>query len=206
MEKLVFKVIDKEEDLKMFLGKFFNYTNVNLPLNYAQGAKVIGVYIEEVMVAGYMLVTTPNFRSLLFVPDKQKKSKSFFRNDPYEMMEVNGLWIGSQIKEPRLQYRIWMQIIKDIFLSKKKYLLLMGNSKNRNVEYLHSLTNPEILYMGSPALLPGDESFNTIRVAYTTRWKLVSNLPKYWLEYRSRERRKVQSPKSKTLTHSSTMA
>ena len=67
MEKLVFKVIDKEEDLKMFLGKFFNYTNVNLPLNYAQGAKVIGVYIEEVMVAGYMLVTTPNFRSLLFV-------------------------------------------------------------------------------------------------------------------------------------------
>ncbi len=53
--------------------------------------------------------------------------------------------------------------------------------------------------------MPGDESFSSIRVAFTTRWKVVSNLPKYWLEYKSRERRSKRSIKTKVLSPTSTL-
>ena len=87
-------------------------------------------------------------------------------------------------------------------MAKKKYLLLMSNMKNRNIEYLHSLTNPEILYQGSPKLMAGDNSHEMIRVAYTTRTRALLNFPKYWVELRNREQRAQVFDDQRKLTRS----
>ena len=149
-----------------------------------------------------MLVSKPQFRSLLFVPDSIKSSSKFFKNDTYEMLEVNGVWLSPAIKTPKMQYKFWMKLLLDIFLTKKKYLLLMSNLKNKNIGYLHSLANPEILYEGSPNLMAGEKSHEMIRVGYTTRWRAVLNLPKYWLELKSRERRARNFAKQRQFSRS----
>ncbi|PCJ21853.1 MAG: hypothetical protein COA96_15130 [SAR86 cluster bacterium] len=189
MEKIEYKTLTKLQDIKVFLAKILNYTGVELPMAYAESSKIVGIFSQDKMIAGYMLVTKPSFRSLLFIPDRAKKSQKFFKIDQYEMMEVNGLWIGASVKSPKLQFDIWLHLIFDIFQSKKKYLLLMSNSHNKNIEHLHSLTNPQLLYEGAPNLVNGSNSYSNIRVAYTTRWKLVLNLYKYWQELRRRQRR-----------------
>lgn len=66
----------------------------------------------------------------------------------------------------------------------------MSSSKNKNIEYLHSLTNPETLYEGSPDLMVGDKSHSNIRLAFTTRWNCFLCIPKYWVVVsKSRQRR-----------------
>lgn len=136
-----------------------------------------------------MLVTKPGFRSLLFVPDAIKKQHNFFSNDEYEMMEVNGLWIGPAIKTAQQQFMVWKNLMGDVFFSKKKYILLMSDSRNKNIEYIHGLTNPNRLYEGAPLLMAGEQSHKRIRVSYTTRWRVLLNIPRYWFEYRRREQR-----------------
>lgn len=189
MEKMKFKKIEDETEIDRFIDKIQNFTNVRLPKSYVDGSKIVGAFLHGTLVGGYIIVTKPQFRSLSFVPDSIKNSNPFFKIDTYEMMEVNGVWIGPAIKTPKMQFHFWMKLLIDIFLAKKKYLLLMSNLKNKNIEYIHNLSNPVILYEGSPNLMAGENSHESIRVGYTTRMKSIMNFPKYWMEMKDRERR-----------------
>ena len=189
MEKLEFKVITEESETEKFLQKVENYTGVRLPALYAARAKIVGIYARGQLSAGYMIVTKPMYRSLMFVPDKIRAQHPFFSNDCYEMMEVNGLWIGPAIKTPKAQFQIWLTLIKDIFLSKKKYLLLLSDSRNQTISHIHQLTNPTHLYEGNPEIRPGERTHKSVRISYTTRWNLLFNLPRYFAEYKSRQQR-----------------
>ena len=199
MDKMIFRTIVSKEETDSFLDKVENYSGVRLPHNYAKNGKIIGVFLHNKLVAGYMLVTNSSFRSLLFVPDEQKKSHDFFSKDKFEMMEINGLWIGPAIKTPAMQFKIWLKLILDIFLARKNYLLLMSNVRNKNIEYLHSFVDPETLYVGSPNLMPGENSHAKIRVAYTTRWKVILSIPKSILELKRRKQRAIRAEKQREL-------
>ncbi len=194
MEKLVFKRITAENEIDLFLDRFENYVGVRLPFNYAKNSTIVGVFLHDKLVGGYMIVTKPGFRSLMFVPDSIKKSDKFFQQDQYEMMEINGLWISQTIKSTKQQFSVWMRIMKDIFLAKKRFIILMGDARNKNIEHIHSLTSPTKIYEGTPSLMVGFESHSKIRVSYTTRWNILKGIHKYWREYKSRESRE----KSKT--------
>lgn len=200
MQKMIFRTIKNKEETGQFIDKVENYTGVRLPLDYVENSKIVGVFLQDRLSAGYMIVTKPSFRSLLFVPDSVKKSNKFFDKDHFEMMEVNGLWIGPSIKKPQMQFRVWLNLAKDIIFARKKYLLLMSNSKNKNIEYLHSLTQPEVLYEGSPNLMVGDMSHSNIRVAFTTRWNCFLCIPKYWMVVsKNRQRRARIAAKQRNL-------
>jgi hypothetical protein len=189
MENLAFRTIKTDKEIDRYLERFENYVGVKLPLNYAKNSEIVGVFLHEQLVGGYMLVTKPDFRSLLFVPDSIKRQNSFFAIDEFEMMEVNGLWISPALKTARLQFSVWIKLMKDVFFSRKKYILLMSDSRNKNIEYIHGLTNPQKLYEGAPLLMAGEKSHQSIRVSFTTRWSILVNLPKYWIEYRKRAQR-----------------
>lgn len=189
MEKLDFRTISAVEELNLIVNKIEHYSGVRLPIDYVQRSRVVGVFLHNKLVAGYMLVTSPDFRSLLFVPDVVKKSEQFFANDSFEMMEVNGLWISPSLKTPTLQVRVWANLIKDIFLARKKYVLLMRHSKNRNMEKLTNMANPKIIFSGRPQLLGNDNTHESIEVSFTTRWSIVLNSHKYVRELIRRQRK-----------------
>ena len=127
MKAIEFRAITCDNQIQSYIDKVESHTGVRLPFAYAKKSRIVGVFAQNQLVAGYMLVTVPEFRSLMFVPDKVKRSNEFFNEDSYQMMEVNGLWIGPALKTPNLQFRVWMHLLKDILLSKKKYLLLMSD-------------------------------------------------------------------------------
>lgn len=199
MEKLTFNEIQSKCEIDNFLGKVENYNGVRLPEDYANNSKIIGAYKSGKLVAGYMLVTQPGFRSLLFVPDKVKSRHSFFKNDQFEMMEVNGLWIGPALKKPSEQMRVWMQLIKDIFVCRKNFVLLMRDARNKNMERFMGMAHPIEIYEGEPWQMAGERTHSKIQVGYTTRWKIILNSHKYLAELFDRQRRATAYSKSREL-------
>lgn len=137
----------------------------------------------------YLLVTEPEFRSISFIPDEIKKTNPFFNEDQYNMVEINGLWISPSLKTPMLQVSVWGHLIKDIFLCKKKHVLLMRNSKTKSMERFLNMVNPEILYEGEPNQMSGQKTHQMIEVSHSTRWSIILNTPKYIQEFYQRKRR-----------------
>ena len=137
----------------------------------------------------YMLVTEPEFRSISFIPDEIKKTNPFFNEDQYNMVEINGLWISPSLKTPMLQVSVWGHLIKDIFLCKKKHVLLMRNSKTKSMERFLNMVNPEILYEGEPNQMSGQKTHQMIEISHSTRWSIILNTPKYIQEFYQRKRR-----------------
>lgn len=189
MDAIKFKTLTTESEIEKYISKFEGFVGVRLPYDYTMRSRIIGVFKGDEMVGGYMLVTKPEFRSLMFVPDSVKRHHEFFKNDQFEMMEVNGVWISVSLKSAIDYFRIWIHMMWDVFMTKKNFVLLMADLRNGNVKNIHSLTNPELLYEGPPMLMAGGKSHSTIRVSYTTRWQMVLNIPRYWMEYKNREKR-----------------
>jgi len=202
METIKFKTLSKESEIDMYLSKFEGFVGVRLPYDYSMRSTIVGAFKGDDMIGGYMLVTKPQFRSLMFVPDQVKQEGKFFKNDQYEMMEVNGVWISAAVKSASDQYRFWMKMLADVFMARKKYILLMADLRNANVRNIHSMTNPELLYEGPPMLMAGAQSHSTIRVSYTTRWQMILNMPRYFMEYRNRERRSSKRLKEREYSRS----
>ncbi|MCB1664288.1 MAG: hypothetical protein KDI28_00795 [Pseudomonadales bacterium] len=197
MEALKFKTLTQESEIETYLEKFEGFVGVKLPYDYSMRSRIVSVYKGDTMVGGYMLVTKPTFRSLMFVPDSVKSSHPFFQNDQYEMMEVNGVWISASVKSALEQYRIWTHMMWDVFTARKKYILLMADLRNTNIRNIHNMTNPETLYEGAPMLMAGTTSHDKIRVSVTTRWQMLMNMPKYYLAYRDRVRRSSKRAKGR---------
>lgn len=189
MEAIKFKTLTNDQDIDMFLSRFESYVGVKLPYDYAQRSTFVAGFKGDEMVGGYMLVTKPEFRSLMFVPDAVRAEHDFFKNDSYDMMEINGVWMSASLKTAAEQFGIWLRLILDAFKCRKQYVLLMANQRNLNIRHVHAMTGAKDIYEGEPMLMAGEKSHSTIRVSYTTRWSLLLNVPRYWFEYKSRERR-----------------
>jgi hypothetical protein len=196
MNKLNFKVLDDKKAIENVLDKIENYSGVRLPIAYAEQNKVVGVFLQEQLVAGYIIVTNPESRSLMFVPTQALSNSKLASTDSYDVMEVNGLWIGPSVKTPIMQAKVWLHLIKDIFMSKKKYVLLMRDSRNRNMERFFAMANPVALYDGPPILMAGEKSHQNIQVSFTTRWSIVLNCYKYVGEIKNRMKRAEKFEKS----------
>ena len=189
MEAIKFKTLTQEKDIEYFLSRFEGYVGVKLPYDYARRSTFVAGFKGDEMVGGYMLVTKPEFRSLMFVPDDVRESHEFFRNEAYDMMEINGVWMSASLKTASEQFSIWLKLILDAFKCRKQFVLLMANQRNINIRHVHAMTGAKDIYEGAPMLMSGDKSHSTIWVSYTTRWSLLLNVPRYWFEYKSRERR-----------------
>lgn len=197
MEKLIFRTIESNEEMDQYLSKVENYSGVRLSTSYASQGKVVGAFLNDKLVAGYMLITSPAFRSFLFVPDHIKTTNQFCEQDQYDMMEVNGLWIGPALKTPKLQIKVWLKLVRDIFRCRKNFVLLMRNARNKNMERFMGMANPVKIYQGSPFVMAGEKTHSQIEVSYTTRWKIILNVHKYIFELLQRQRRAAATAKER---------
>jgi hypothetical protein len=48
-------------------------------------------------------------------------------------------------------------------------------------------------------MMSGNKTHDEIQMSYTTRWSLVLNISKYWIELKNRERRAKLSVKQREL-------
>lgn len=198
MDKFTFRKISKPCEIGNFLSLATHHSGVRLPSAYAERATIYGAFVGDYLAGGYMLITKPDYRTLMFVPDKLKREHAFFRNSEYEMMEINALWLGPRIKTPQMQLRFWTSLIMNIFFCRKKYLLLLSNTKNKTILKLVNMANPTILYEGPPQLAGAQSTHQSIRVGYTTRWSILLHFPRYLREIADRKRRFKDATRAQT--------
>ena len=68
MDAIKFKTLTTESEIEKYISKFEGFVGVRLPYDYTIRSRIIGVFKGDEMVGGYMLVTKPEFRNLIFIP------------------------------------------------------------------------------------------------------------------------------------------
>lgn len=189
MEKMVFRTLVKRDELDEYLDRFSAIIGIRLPRPYVDNAQVVGVFLDDRLVGGYMLVTRPPFRSLAFVPDQIKATHPLLRREAFDFMEVNGLWLSPALHTPDLQMRVWLRLVRDVFFCRKPQVLLLRDARNRTMERLLGLCNPTPIYEGPPWVRAGEATHDSIQVSTVSRWRILLNLPAYLNELASRRRR-----------------
>lgn len=74
MDAINFRTLVTEIEIEKYINKFEGFVGVRLPYDYSMRSRIVAAFKGDEMVAGYMLVTKPAFRSLMFVPDSVKAS------------------------------------------------------------------------------------------------------------------------------------
>jgi hypothetical protein len=82
----------------------------------------------------------------MFIPDSVKNTHPLFKNDSYDMMEINGVWISASLKEVLEHFTVWMRMVWDILKCPKHYILLRANKRNTNFRNVHAMTAATDLY------------------------------------------------------------
>ncbi len=131
MAKLNFRKISEPYEIENFFTLATHHSGVRLPSAYAERATIYGAFIGDHLAGGYMLVTKPDYRTLMFVPDHCKREHAFFGNSAYEMMEINALWLGTRIKTPQMQLRFWTNLILTVFSVEKNTFYCSATRKTR---------------------------------------------------------------------------
>ncbi len=57
------------------------------------------------------------------------------------------------------------------------------------MERFFNMANPSTLFEGSSLKMAGQSTYDEIQVSYTTRWNILLNMPKYFMELRNRQHR-----------------
>jgi hypothetical protein len=78
MDKFTFRKISKRCEIGNFLSLATHHSGVRLPSAYAERATIYGAFVGDYLAGGYMLITKPDYRTLMFVPDKLKREHAFF--------------------------------------------------------------------------------------------------------------------------------
>ena len=78
----------------------------------------------------------------------------------------------------------------------------MSDYENNTIRKIHNLTNPSTLYEGESLTYAGETTHQKIRIAYTTRWRALMNIPSYLAELKSRRDRAKQFTDRRVFTPS----
>lgn len=154
MSKLEFRILTSDAAIDHFLECFKKFVKVKLPEEYARSGDVIGVFKQNEMIGGYMIITRGPFRALAFVPDEVKKN---FRNlrlaGQTDFVEVNGFWVDERYRGSRESLQMWFQIRKSVLDSKASHLLLFYNSQAKGLAHIYEAAlNPQLIYQGPPVI------------------------------------------------------
>lgn len=170
-----FRTINAPAEVSRFLDRFNFYVGVRLPDQYAQQGTITGLYDENgILVGGYMIITQPNFRILNMIPDAVKYEHPFFKDAALsDIVEVNGVWLARKATRGTTPKKLWIHILNDVIKTKKNYLLIMADARNKNVQLVHQDLRPKLIFQGTPELQAGVVSHKEIIVSYATRFNLL---------------------------------
>lgn len=172
--KLKIRELDDDIEVEKFLVKFKDNIGVKLSLSYSKQGKVFGAYVDNQLVGGFMVITEPSYRSLMFVPDHVKDEDPILKsNSIRDFVEVNGFWIENRYRATNLSTKIWLSIRKEVLRANKTYLLLMYNAENKGLAKIYANMKPKRIYLGPARVMANQVTHNNIAVCAVHRTDFI---------------------------------
>lgn len=174
--------IGDPREIATCIERFETFVGVHMPLEYVSRGIVYGCYgAGEQMVGGYMLVTEPPYRGVVFLPDEIKNTHWFFQTvSPHRMIEVNAVWLNPHVRLDAWEWYIfWWRIVRSIRAQGRPYVLVWYNLLNSHLHRFYGRVQKEVVYTGDAVSGGKGHTHAKICVAYTTPKRLVFTLILY---------------------------
>lgn len=165
---LIYKEITDSEILLVYLNNFTKLVGITVPQEYFAANKVIGCFNKlGKLLGGYTIVISSPLRGYAILPQDVKANSPFLKQvSEKEMVEVNGLWVSKDINSLYHRAGFWVQLAKDVYRTRRKYLLLWYNKDIAYLHKLYQLAAPFTLYQGPAISNNGIQSHKNIYIGY----------------------------------------
>ena len=186
------RILSEPGDIGCCVARFEEFVGVPMPEVYIARGSLYGCFdSNDTMVGGFLLVTEPPYRGVVFLPDRVRETHWLFRTVSGDrMVEVNCVWL-----EPRLRlsawdwYVFWWRIVGAIARTGRSCVLVWYNRRNRHLHRFYSRVRKEVIYTGPPGQAAEGRTHAEICVAFSTPenlyFSLIVHLPKlFWLRIR----------------------
>jgi hypothetical protein len=141
------------EDAKKYQQITTRKVNVELPLSYLRRCKTYVVTDkDENFLGGFAMVMEGDLRSFASLPSLSYLPRSI---DRWDVCELNGLWISSELKRSPFSAIFWVFLLFKLFSSRKKYFTYTYSFEKKNLQALYSKVYPTVLYRGETKMLEG---------------------------------------------------
>ncbi|MFI5405600.1 MAG: hypothetical protein ACHQ1D_03700 [Nitrososphaerales archaeon] len=151
--------------LSTFKNEFQKRSKVDIPIEYYKNNEVIGAFdSNDRMVGGYVLAKGNDIRWIKLIPENSGFNLPFRLN---EIIELNSLWLATNIRNSALSAYFWIAVAKDLANRPVKAITFAADSKKLGLTNLYRKISSGILYEGAN-LSP---SISVLRVYWTNRWR-----------------------------------
>ncbi len=151
-----FKKLKTDAELESYRHATHKRIDVLLPLEYLKQGDIFGLYnTNGTLCGGFAIINSGPLRVLNSIPDF-----SGIELDPElkHTAEITGVWLGRGAHGTFSSLLFWLNIMKAVLFSKKKYFVYAYSLKKTNLEKIYSRANPMVLFRGETTMLPGMDS------------------------------------------------
>ncbi len=148
------KRLTSEQELADFQHEFQMRTPNPLALEFLRGANVIGYFLNDRLVAGYVINSQFPLRYFGWIPNVQSENQHYVaRFRAGDASEICCIWMNKDLVSPFLRNIIYVSLTYFTLRFGKKYVF--GGSISPKVAALQKAALPHVIYNG-PTTLPGN--------------------------------------------------
>lgn len=129
-----------------------------LPEEYLRQGRVFGLFDEERLRGGYVIITRPPFRGLSAIPE-DRIAMLLDRFSIEDTFEVNGFWVEPELSRSAT-LRQWLRVCMRIGFSGKKHYLCWFDLNNKYFMQVYGRAKLKVLYAGPENDLSGHNEGN----------------------------------------------
>jgi hypothetical protein len=171
-----------EERQQEYLQKAEKFLGIDFPRSYVQRATVLTL-VDQLgeMLGGALVVTEPEYRSLLSIPPTAVDWTAQFTCDS-DVAEINGVWLSPEVRTPILPVTFWRQFINHLLTLPKHRFLFTYDHSNKQMRKITGWLRYDVLYSGLTEQLPGMQhpSQETIAVLHRDSFaRLIETLNRF---------------------------
>jgi hypothetical protein len=145
-----FKIATSESELLHLQENIAQVTGGNIPHTYYQHGKVMVCYNnEQEMLGGYVIISSPPFRSLYTLAHLPEAYISLFKQASLaDILEMPALWIKQDVMSPREKAKFFQTLLLDVCSYNRSYLLYVYNYNRPELHKLYGRMKPKVLFQG----------------------------------------------------------
>lgn len=160
-----------------YLRRTSDRLGVDFPSDYLERATILTL-LDQLgeMRGGALVVSKPEFRSLLSIPTENHSQWIDGFRDVGDVSEINGVWLSPEVRTPILPVTFWRQLITYLLTQEKERFLFTYDHSNRQMQKIIGWLRFDILYSGLTECLPGmrQSSHETIAVLHRDSFARLS--------------------------------
>ena len=165
--EMILQTLKSEKNLLCYQKLTAEHVGVSFPMDYLKKARVRAAYdAKGTMIGGYLLqANASEIRVLKSVP----------QGIPVRLrrpIELTGLWFVAPARESRFRWLFWLSICADLKPFSNRDLVFSYSTDQKYLGRIYSLIEPQIIYAGEVAPLPGMSKPDHETICFAPVWKL----------------------------------